>query len=168
MRQSASQSLSKKDGAVKTATFFSERFREADWRKFQKKEAACRPPWLTDGIDGHGLCTLIFSVVQTDRRRLVVGRQFPLASRRVRPLSPWGSNNLLHLSSSNIHVRVPTTLRPSCKVNGLNVVPNASSVIRQVLCMVCCRGGQLVIRRNFSQCVQLNQSDCLLWHPTEV
>ena len=32
--QSASQNLSKKDGAVKTATFFSERFCEVDWRKF--------------------------------------------------------------------------------------------------------------------------------------
>ena len=30
LRQSASQNLSKKDGAVKTATFFSERFCEAD------------------------------------------------------------------------------------------------------------------------------------------
>ena len=65
LRQSASQNLSKKDGAVKTATFFSERFCEADWRKFRNKEAARRPPWLTDGIDGRGLCTLIFSVVDT-------------------------------------------------------------------------------------------------------
>ena len=31
----------------------------------EKKEAASLPPWLTDGIDGRGLCTLIFSVVQT-------------------------------------------------------------------------------------------------------
>ena len=65
--QSASQNLSKKDGAVKTSTFFSERFCEADWRKFRNKEAACRPPWLTDGIDGRGrsLCTFIFSVGRT-------------------------------------------------------------------------------------------------------
>ena len=28
----------------------------------EKKEAASLPPWLTDGIDGRGLCTLIFSV----------------------------------------------------------------------------------------------------------
>ena len=62
LRQSASQNLSKKDGAVKTATFFSERFCESDWRKFRNKEAARQPPWLTDGIDGRGLCTLIFSV----------------------------------------------------------------------------------------------------------
>ena len=62
LRQSASQNLSKKDGAVKTATFFSERFCEADWRKFRNKEAAREPPWLTDGIDGRSLCTLIFSV----------------------------------------------------------------------------------------------------------
>ena len=62
MRQSASQNLSKQDGAVKTATFFSERFCEADWRKFQNKEAARQPSWLTDGIGGRGLCTLIFSV----------------------------------------------------------------------------------------------------------
>ena len=62
MRQSASQNLSKNDGAVKIAMFFSERFCEADWRKFRNKEAAHRPPWLTDGIDGGGLCTLIFSV----------------------------------------------------------------------------------------------------------
>ena len=62
LRQSASQNLSKKDGAVKTATFFLERFCEADWRKFRNKEAARRPPWLTDDIDGRGLCTLIFSV----------------------------------------------------------------------------------------------------------
>ena len=61
--QSATQNLSKKDRAVKTATFFSKRFCEADWRKFRNKEAACQPPWLTDGIDGRGLCTLIFSVV---------------------------------------------------------------------------------------------------------
>ena len=62
LRQSASQNLSKKDEAVKTATFFSERFCEADWCKFRNKEAARRPPWLTDGIDGRSLCTLIFSV----------------------------------------------------------------------------------------------------------
>ena len=64
LRHSASQNLSKKDGAVKTAMFFSERFFGADWRKFRNKEAARRPPWLTDGIDGRGLCTLIFSVMQ--------------------------------------------------------------------------------------------------------
>ena len=64
LRLSASQNLSKKDGAVKTATFFSEKFCQADWRKFRNKEAARRPPWLTDGIDGHGLCTLIFSVAE--------------------------------------------------------------------------------------------------------
>ena len=65
LRQSASQNLSKKDGAVKTATFFSERFCEADWCKFRNKEAARRPPWHTDGIDGRNLCTLIFSVVMS-------------------------------------------------------------------------------------------------------
>ena len=63
LRHSASQNLSKKDGAVKTATFFSERFCEADWPKFRNKESARRPPWLTDSIDGRSLCTLIFSVV---------------------------------------------------------------------------------------------------------
>ena len=34
LRQSASQNLSKKDGAVKAVMFFSERFCEADWCKF--------------------------------------------------------------------------------------------------------------------------------------
>ena len=63
VRQSASQNLSKKDGAVKTVMFFSERFCEADWRKFQNKAAARRPTWLTDGINGSCLCTLTFSVV---------------------------------------------------------------------------------------------------------
>ena len=32
------------------------------WRKFRNKEATRRPPWLTDSIDGRGLCILIFSV----------------------------------------------------------------------------------------------------------
>ena len=71
LRQSASQNLSKKDRAVKTAMFFSERFCEADWRKFRNKEAALQPPWLTDGIDGRRLCTLIFSVRGTIKRALV-------------------------------------------------------------------------------------------------
>ena len=69
LRQSASQNLSKKDGAVKTAMFFSERFCEADWRKFRNKEAARRPPWLTDGINSRSLCTLIFSVFRADSRQ---------------------------------------------------------------------------------------------------
>ena len=43
--------------------FFLERFCEADWRKFRNKEAARQSPWLTDGIDGRRLCTLMFSVV---------------------------------------------------------------------------------------------------------
>ena len=63
VRQSASQNLSKKDGAVKTVMFFSERFCEADWHKFRNKEAARWPTWLTDGINGSCLCTLIFSVL---------------------------------------------------------------------------------------------------------
>ena len=71
LRQSASQNLSKKDGAVKTATFFSERFCESDWRKFRNKEAAHLPPWLTDGIDGRCLCTLIFSVATSSVGRSV-------------------------------------------------------------------------------------------------
>ena len=50
---------------------------EADWRKFRNKEAARRPPWLTDGIDGRGLCTLIFSVALSFLLFLLIHGQKP-------------------------------------------------------------------------------------------
>ena len=49
----------------------------------EKKEAACRPPWLTDGIDGRRLCTLIFSVVKPGKKL------------------PRGSNNLITLHADH-------------------------------------------------------------------
>ena len=70
--QSASQNLSKKDGAVKTASSFRKGFVRLIGANSETKKLPAKPPWLTDGIDGRRLCTLIFSVACTNDESNVI------------------------------------------------------------------------------------------------
>ena len=64
LRQSASQNLSKRNGAVLTAPFLLARFREADWRNSETNCNACQNLRLNLRRKGlHDLLPLLYSVV---------------------------------------------------------------------------------------------------------
>ena len=76
------------------------------WAQMDKNSAktgqGCQrmTPWLTDGIDGRGLCTLIFSVIRPPPRKKSTGmielyreKPFASATARHRPTSRFWSSS---------------------------------------------------------------------------